>query len=141
MMSTSKLIEDRLAKLEFQVRLLAESLNPAESPIASLVIGFNWSEQELDAAHDIFEKFDGFLASEERINWHEFESDFKSRLRMSYQAVKSVVLAFYANGQWEDVCRSYALSFGDSVPIELKKITRPPDDRYDVPAFLRRQAD
>lgn len=140
-MSTSKSIEDRLAKLEFQVRLLAESLNPEESPIASLVIGFNWSEQELDAAHDIFEKFDGLLTNEEDINWHEFESDFKSRFGMSYQAVKSVILAFYANGQWEDVCRSYALSFGDSVPIELKKVTRSSDDRFDIPAFLRKQAD
>lgn len=140
-MSTSNSIEDRLAKLEFQVRLLAESLNPEESPIASLVIGFNWSESELDAAHDIFEKFDGLLTSKEKINWHEFESDFKSRLGMSYQAVKSVVLAFYENRQWEDVCRSYALSFGGSVPIELKKVTRPSDDRFDVPASLRRQAD
>lgn len=141
MMSTSKSIEDRLAKLEFQVRLLAESLNPEESPIASLVIGFSWSEQDLDAAHDIFEKFDGLLTNEEKVNWHEFESDFNSRLGMSYQAVKSVILAFYANGQWEDVCRSYALSFGDSVPIELKKVTRSPDDRFDIPSFLRKQAD
>lgn len=112
----------RLEKLEFYIKLLSEELNPNESPIASLVIGHDWTEADLDKAHDIFEKYDKLLVDENKINWHAFEKEFKDQLGISYQGLKSIVLAFYRNGQWESVCQSYASSFGNTVPLELKKI-------------------
>ena len=115
-------INTRLEKLEFHVKLLSESLNHIENPTASLVIQFNWAEQDLDLAHDIFESFDMKISKSEKINWYEFEKDFKDKLGISYQGLKSVVLAFNRNGQWTDVCHSYASSFGNNVPIELKSI-------------------
>lgn len=117
-------INKKLEKLEFHVKLLAEELSPAESPIATLVIGFNWSEEELDLAHDIFERYDQQLSNEENINWHAFETEFKEKLNVSYQRLKSVILSFYRNRQWEAVCCAYAMSFGDTVPFELKTIAR-----------------
>lgn len=112
----------RIEKLEFHVRLLSEELNPSESPIASLVIGCDWAEADLDRAHDIFQKYDELLTEKADVNWHRFEEEFKDQLGITYQGLKSVVLAFHSNGQWTSVCHAYASSFGNSVPIELKNI-------------------
>jgi len=121
-MENIEAIVARLEKLEFHVKLLSESLNHTENPIASLVVNFNWSEQDLDSAHDIFEIFDTKLQESEKINWHQFEKEFSEKLHISYQGLKSVVLAFNRNGQWTEVCHAYAASFGQSVPLELKSI-------------------
>lgn len=121
-MDNIEAIAAKLEKLEFHIKLLAESLDHTENPIASLVIDFNWSEQDLDSAHDIFEIFDKKLHEPENINWHELENEFSKKLHISYQGLKSVVLAFNRNGQWTKVCHAYASSFGNSVPLELKPI-------------------
>ncbi len=122
-MENIEAIVARLEKLEFHVKLLAESLNHTENPIASLVVDFNWSEQDLDSAHDIFEMFDKKLHESKKINWNELEKEFTQKLNISYQGLKSVVLAFNRNGQWTEVCHAYASSFGNSVPLELKSIS------------------
>ena len=123
-MNNSKDILDRLEKLEFQVQLIAESLDFSQSPIASLVIGFNWSEADLDKAHDIFDKYDQKLVKKESISWVQFEREFEKELRIGYQSLKMVVLAFYRNAQWSGVCFEYASHFGNTVPLELKSIVR-----------------
>jgi len=118
-------IVKRIKKLEYHIKLLAEELNHDESPIASLVIGLDWSESELNIAHDIFEAYDRQLeAKEKNINWNDFENEFKEKLGVSYQRLKLIIIAFYKNMQWENVCYSYAASFGNTVPIELKQIAR-----------------
>ena len=101
-------IISRLEKLEFHVKLLAESVNHSENPTASLVVDFDWSSQDLNCAHDIFEIFDTKMRTEEKINWYEFEKEFQDKLNISYQGLKSVVLAFFRNGQWTEVCHAYA---------------------------------
>lgn len=115
-------IISRLDKLEFHVKLLAESLNFDETPIASLVVDFDWSEEDLNLAHDIFEIFDTKLSNSEEIRWRDFENEFLKKLNITYQGLKSVVLSFYRNGQWVEVCHAYASSFGNSVSVELKSI-------------------
>jgi hypothetical protein len=124
MMENIELIVARLEKLEFHVKLLAESLNHTENPTASLVVSFDWSSQDLNRAHDIFEAFDNKMRESEKINWHDLEKEFGDKLNISYQGLKSVVLAFYRNGQWTEVCHAYASSFGNSVPLELKAIAQ-----------------
>ncbi|WP_347990121.1 DUF1878 family protein [Methylomonas sp. AM2-LC] len=114
----------RLEKLEFHVKLLAESLNHTENPTASLVVDFDWSSADLNCAHDIFEMFDNMMREEVKINWYDFEKEFSEKLNISYQGLKSVVLAFYRNGQWSEVCHAYASSFGNSVSLELKSIAQ-----------------
>ena len=123
-MENIEAIGARLEKLEFHVKLLAESLNHTENPTASLVVDFNWSSQDLNCAHDIFEVFDNKIREAEQINWHDLEKEFNNKLNMTYQGLKSVVLAFYRNGQWTEVCQAYASSFGDNVSVELKSIAQ-----------------
>lgn len=115
-------IIDRLKRLEFHVQLLSESINFDEAPIPSLVIGNNWSEEQLDQAHDIFERFDAQLIAGEKVNWYAFEKEFADQLGVSYQGLKTIILAFHKNGQWMSVCVAYASNFGPSVPIELRKL-------------------
>lgn len=117
-------IVTRLEKLEFHVKLLAESLNNIDNPTAYLVVSFDWSSHDLNCAHDIFEAFDYKMRKSEKINWYDLEKEFSDKLNISYQGLKSVVLAFYRNGQWTEVCHAYASSFGNSVPVELKAIAQ-----------------
>ncbi len=54
----------------------------------------------------------------------EFEKDFDDELGVSYQGLKSIISAFYRNGQWTNVCEAYVDSMGDSPPIEYRAIQR-----------------
>lgn len=98
-----------IEKLRFQVELLAQSLNWQEHPIAGLVSSLDWSANDLDKAHDIFEKYDELLEkNKELVSWYEFECEFKRDFGIGYQTLKRVVLAFYYNSQWVDLCIEYA---------------------------------
>lgn len=101
---------NEIAKLKYHINLLAEAIDVRANPIASMVISNDWSSTDLDAAHDIFEHFDKKLENGEKINWHEFEAEFKRCFGIHYQGLKSVVLAFFRNEQWTSVCREYAAS-------------------------------
>lgn len=110
-----------IEKIKFHIKLISESIDTRDHPIPSLVISKDWSEDDLDAAHDIFQKFDEKLESGADVNWVEFEGDFKKRFGMSYQGLKSVVLAFFWNGQWSGVCHAYAT---EHHCVEFSEITR-----------------
>lgn len=99
---------DGSEKIKYHIQLLAEALDARESPIASLVILNDWSASDLDSAHDIFEQFDQKLEQKEVVNWYSFEREFQERFGLSYQGLKSVVLAFFRNDQWVAVCKAYA---------------------------------
>ena len=115
-------IEEQIEKLQFQMKLVGESLDSREHPIPALVISMDWSDADLDKAHDIFEKFDGILESGETPNWAEFEKDFKDQFGIGYQTLKMVVLAFHRNFQWTQVCEIYAKAHEC---MEFHEITRP----------------
>ena len=78
----------------------------------------------MNAAHDIFEKWDGKLSQGEAMSHTAFERDFKKELGLNYQGLKSVLLAFYRNDQWLDVCEAYVDSLAPNTPIELMPIAR-----------------
>lgn len=98
----------QVEKLKYQMQLVGESLSSEDHPIASLVIAMNWDDDDLNKAHDIFEKYDSQLESGETPNWYQFEADFKDDFGIGYQTLKSIVLAFYRNYQWTTVCYEYA---------------------------------
>lgn len=123
-MITNEEIIEQLKKLKFHVRLLAEAVDHASNPISALVVEFDWSESDLNKVHDIFEAYDELLSKKEEINWYGFQLEFEKKLGINYPSLKSVVLAFFRNGQWTSVCHSYAESFGENIPIELKSIVR-----------------
>jgi hypothetical protein len=121
---TNEEISEALEKLRYQVSLLGETIDHKVHPVEALVLGMDWARGDLEKAHDIFEKWDKRLAKGEAIKSYEFEADFSNDLGISYQGLKSVVLAFYRNGQWTDVCEAYVDSFGKSPAIEYHTIMR-----------------
>lgn len=116
-----------LDKLKYQVRTLAETIDYQAHPVEALILSMDWNEGDIDRAHDIFEKYDNKLHAGEPINWHEFEMELKNEFDIGYQTVKSIILAFFKNHQWTEVCYGYAMSFEPTTPIEFHQITRGSD--------------
>lgn len=101
-------LKKAVEKLQYQVKLLGESLDFETNPIAALIIELDWNEEDLSNANDIFEKYDKKLENGEKVNWKEFEFELRDRFKLGYQAVKLVILAFFYNDQWTDICENYA---------------------------------
>ncbi|EFV81057.1 MULTISPECIES: hypothetical protein [Neisseria] len=121
-----KLLENQkeeIAKIKFHISMLNSYQNYSNNPIGSLVIEFDWSEEDLDKAHDIFEKYDKKIL-EGRLdgNLHSLmEKDFNEDLNLGYQEVKSVVLAFFRESRWVTVCVEFVKSYGYE-PVEFSEI-------------------
>ena len=97
-----------IEKIKYQLKLLADTLDYKNYPIETLVIERDWSRDDLDSAHDIFEECDKKLENKEDVNWTEFEVKLEKRFGIGYQTVKDIILAFYNNHQWVNVCKGYA---------------------------------
>ena len=95
---------------KFHIKMIAESIDSREHPIATLVISMDWDGNDLNRAHDVFEKYDNMLENTDEVNWSQFEAELKNEFKIGYQAVKSITLAFYRNHQWTEVCKLYATS-------------------------------
>lgn len=117
-------IADIIQKLQYQVSTLGQTINHRQYPVEYLILSKNWSEAQLSTAHDIFEKWDRRLESGEQMNQSAFESDFHEALDEGYQGVKPIVIAFYRNSQWTNVCEAYVDSHGDYPPAEFFEISR-----------------
>lgn len=122
-MNLEDIVKD-LKKLKYQVRVLGSAVDYDSHPIEALIMSMDWDEGDIDRAHDIFEKYDRKLEAKEDINWSDFEEELKGAFGIGYQVVKSIVLAFYENHQWTDVCYGYAMSFEPTTPVEFHRITR-----------------
>ena len=115
-------LQKQIDKLKFQMSLVGESLDSREHPIATLAISMDWDDDDLDRAHDIFEKFDKIIESGAKPNWAEFERDFSQQFGIGYQTLKVIVLSFFRNFQWTSVCEIYAQAHEC---VEFHEITRP----------------
>lgn len=100
--------EEEINKLKFQMQMIGESIDYKEYPIQSLILSYDWSQEELNTAYDIFDEIEKEL-EEGKNNSHKLEILFNERLGLGYQSVKSVVNAFYRNGQWMSTCMIYAM--------------------------------
>ncbi len=118
---------NEIEKIKYQLRIVGQTINYESHPVEALILSMDWAEGDIDRAHDIFEKYDKKIEKEEKINWHEFEQELKNAFRIEYQTVKSIILAFYNNHQWTNVCYGYAMSFEPTTPIEFHQITRSAD--------------
>lgn len=107
----SKMVEiiEKINKIKYHIKMIGDTINHSEYPIESLVIQLDWNDNDLSEANDIFEKYDKKFNSGEDINWTKFEMTLRDRFGIGYQTVKSIILAFYRNNLWRDVCRGYAL--------------------------------
>jgi len=111
-----------IRKLAYHVSLLGETIDYEKHPVEALILSMDWDRADLDKAHDIFERWDRRLESGEEMSSSEFEGDFKSDLGITYQGLKSVILAFYKNHQWTNVCEAYVDSFGSTPSLEYHSI-------------------
>jgi len=117
-------IEEKIKKLEYQISVLSECIDYERYPVQALILSMGWDDAQLNKAHDIFQVYDEKLKKGKDINWHGFEKALEDEFSIGYQTVKSIVLAFYNNHQWVDVCRGYAMSFEPTTPMEFHPITR-----------------
>lgn len=102
-------IEQEIKKLKYQMGILISTIDSDKYPVESLILSLNWDDDDLNAAHDVFEKYDNKIeAKEENINWSAFEHELRDRFGLGYQTVKSIIIAFYKNHQWVEVCYQYA---------------------------------
>ena len=115
---------DIIEKLVYHVSLLGETIDYEKYPVEALTLSMNWSRADLDRAHDIFERWDQRLENGGAMNTGEFESDFDRELGISYQRLKSIILAFHKNHQWTHVCEAYVDAFGTSPSVEYHSIMR-----------------
>lgn len=126
MNESNKLIhlENEIKKLKYHISMLNTFEVYESNPIGSLVVSFDWSEKDLEKAHDIFEKYDNKLSQEKKIDglYSLIEHDFQVEFGINYQRVKAIVLAFFRNNQWINVCIEFVKSQGDMYPIEFSEI-------------------
>ena len=111
-------------KLVYHVSLLADTIDYEKHPVEALILSMNWDQAQINKAHDIFERWDQRLENNGEMNTAEFESDFRCELNISYQGLKSVILAFYKNHQWTNVCEAYVDAFGATPSMEYHSIMR-----------------
>lgn len=122
-MTNDEIIET-LEKLRYQVSILGQTIDYNKHPVEALIMSMNWCVSDLNKAHDIFERWDGLLENGTEMNSGNFESAFNDELGISYQGLKSIILAFYENGQWTNVCEAYVDSFGAAPAVEYHTIMR-----------------
>lgn len=121
---TSEELERTVLKLQYQVSIIGQTIDHDRHPIEALVLGMNWGSAELDRVHDVFERWDERLEEHRPLERFEFEQDFADAVGVNYQGLKSIVLAFYRNGQWTNVCEAYVDTFGDTPALEYHSIMR-----------------
>jgi hypothetical protein len=102
--------EKRIEKLEYQISLLISTMDSDKYPVESMILYLNWNNEDLNKAHDIFEKYDNKLENKEDINWTAFEQELRKTFEIGYQTVKTIITSFYKNRQWSGVCYYYAKS-------------------------------
>lgn len=118
-------IQKQLDKLKYQLHLLGEAVDHREYPIPSLVLSLDWDDEDLNKAHDIFEQYDNKMEDGKEVNWRAFEMELRDTFGIGYQTVKTIILAFFDNGQWENVCTAYAKAYEC---VEFHRITRSKND-------------
>lgn len=122
-MTNDEMVET-IKKLIYHVSLIGETIDNENYPVESLILSMNWSRADITKAHDIFERWNKRLENGEKMSTAEFERDFDTELGVGYQSLKSIILAFYKNYQWTNVCEAYVDAFRGSPSIEYHSIMR-----------------
>ncbi len=117
-------LETEILKLKYHVKQLYQASENTKS-YASLVIELDWSEDDVHAAHDIFEKHSHMIENGSLLNGGELERELRDRFSIGYNEVKHIINVFWENSQWQDVCFQYAEQFPC---VEFQKILRREND-------------
>lgn len=114
-------LAEEVKKIKYQIKLISETIDPTTYPIQNLVIELDWNKEDLNKAHDIFEKYFEKMEAQEEFNWTSFEHELREAFNIGYQTVKIIILAFYRNNQWVKVCEGYAAEYD---VVEFKEINK-----------------
>ena len=95
-----RLINDRMRLIDAEIDLDFHS-----DSIASLVIEMDWSEDDLNRAHDIFERY---RDAQFRHHGRELESALRREFGIDAGPAKLIIVAFWRGDTWVDVCTRYA---------------------------------
>jgi hypothetical protein len=121
---TNEEMAEIITKLVYRLDIVGQTIDYEKYPVEALILSMNWSQADLDKAHDIFERWDQRLENGGAMSTGEFENDFNRELGISYQGLKSVILAFYRSHQWTNVCEAYVDTFGKTPSVEYHSIMR-----------------
>ncbi|MGO8092797.1 DUF1878 family protein [Rhizobium leguminosarum] len=121
---TNDEIVKMIEKLSYHVSILGSIIDHEKHPVEALIVQMDWTKDDINTAHDIFERWDERLEKGEKMSSGQFEGDFNRELSIGYQELKSVILAFYQNYQWTNVCEAYVDSFGKHPAVEYHSIMR-----------------
>lgn len=73
-MDNQELLEDRVSKLEFQMQMLREFIDPQDNPFSFLVLESGMTSTEMRAIFDLMEEVANGIRSGNPIEHHEFEA-------------------------------------------------------------------
>lgn len=113
-----------IGKLQYKVSILSQAVDYEKHPVEALILENDWDRGDINKAHDIFERWEKKLDAGEKMSSFNFENEFDKELGVSYQGLKSIILSFYKNGQWTNVCEAYVDSFAGTPAMEYHSIMR-----------------
>ena len=67
-----------------------------------------WDATTEVSIREIFKDYSVRISNGEKINWTAFEHELRDKFTIGYQTVKLIILAFYRNDEYLDVCTGYA---------------------------------
>lgn len=117
-------IESALSKLRYQISVLGDTIDFKSHPVEYLIISMDWEHKDSSAVHDVFEEWNRKITEGVDLQQGDFENDFRTKFDIGYQTLKPIILAFYDNGQWTDVCTAYVDSFKGYPPVEYHRIMK-----------------
>lgn len=80
-----------------------------------------WNDSTEASIREIFEKYSAMISNGENISWVAFEHELRDKLTIGYQIVKQIVVSFFRNQEYLDVCRGYAAQHD---VLEFKEINK-----------------
>lgn len=103
-------IEDRVEKIEFQIRILAENYD-----LGQLYVYLDLDNKKLYKMEKIFEKYDDLCRKGLGFTNDEFETEILEilngvvnyNLKYNYQTIKMIIKIYDEQGKFKDVCKSY----------------------------------
>ena len=96
-----------LEKCKYHISLIKETIDSESHPIPSLVIEMDWTEDDLDAAHGIFERY-RVRQNEGSVSSYGLERALRNKFDIGANTAKSIILAFFRARKCVDVCTEYA---------------------------------
>ena len=76
---------------------------------------------DFEKIKEIFEMYNKKVLEKEDINWGSLEKDLKTKFGYNYQTTKMIIVKYFQQGLYKDLCYQYA-KYNDTV--EMKQIIK-----------------